>query len=89
MSITIDELENFNYQTNIDELGNSTWDVVIVGAGPAGSYAGINLARNGIKVLLIDGAQFPRDKICGDGLIADSIKCPKAVNLIEDVRNLG
>jgi geranylgeranyl reductase family protein len=43
-------------------------DVVVVGAGPAGSAAGAWAARNGRDVLVIDSAQFPRDKACGDGL---------------------
>jgi flavin-dependent dehydrogenase len=41
-------------------------DVLIVGAGPAGSVAGIVLARAGARVRLVDRADFPRDKLCGD-----------------------
>lgn len=41
-------------------------DAVIVGAGPAGSAAATVLARRGYRVALIDRAQFPRDKPCGD-----------------------
>ncbi len=44
------------------------YDVVVVGAGPAGSTAAKNLAELGIKVLLIDKETFPRDKPCGGGL---------------------
>jgi len=44
------------------------YDVVVVGAGPAGSTAAKTLAEKGIKVLLIDKATFPRDKPCGGGL---------------------
>lgn len=40
--------------------------VLIVGAGPAGSVAGLLLARSGHEVVLVDRAQFPRDKACGD-----------------------
>ena len=42
------------------------FDVVIVGAGPAGSSAAISLARRGYAVALMDKEQFPREKICGD-----------------------
>jgi geranylgeranyl reductase family protein len=42
------------------------YDVVIVGAGPAGSSAAISLARRGYAVALVDKRQFPRDKLCGD-----------------------
>lgn len=45
-----------------------TRDVVIVGAGPAGSVAAAALARRGRDVVLIDRAEFPRDKPCGDGI---------------------
>ena len=43
-------------------------DVVIVGLGPAGSAAAIELRRAGRSVVGIDKAEFPRDKCCGDGL---------------------
>src|ERR1700690_2911055 len=45
---------------------NSHFDVVIVGAGPAGTTCASLLARRGINVLLCDKATFPREKICGD-----------------------
>ncbi|OLC30243.1 MAG: hypothetical protein AUH31_04990 [Armatimonadetes bacterium 13_1_40CM_64_14] len=41
-------------------------DVIVVGAGPAGSSAAAVLASRGIRVLLLDRAKFPRDKPCGD-----------------------
>ena len=40
--------------------------IAIVGAGPSGSSAGYHLAKSGHRVVLIDRAAFPRDKICGD-----------------------
>lgn len=43
-------------------------DVLIVGAGPAGSCAAQVLAHAGRRVTVIDKATFPRDKCCGDGL---------------------
>lgn len=43
-------------------------DVLIVGAGPAGSAAATWAARSGFDVLLVDASEFPRDKTCGDGL---------------------
>ena len=43
-------------------------DVIVVGAGPAGSAAACYAAREGYRVLLVDRATFPRDKVCGDAL---------------------
>jgi geranylgeranyl reductase family protein len=44
------------------------YDVVVVGAGPAGSTAAKVLSEKGVKVLLLDKSKFPRDKPCGGGL---------------------
>ncbi|WP_017936533.1 geranylgeranyl reductase family protein [Nocardioides sp. Iso805N] len=48
-------------------------DVLVVGAGPAGSAAAAWLARAGVDVVLVDAAVFPRDKTCGDGLTPRAI----------------
>ncbi|NHC25292.1 geranylgeranyl reductase family protein [Nocardioides sp. IC4_145] len=48
-------------------------DVLVVGAGPAGSAAAAWAARGGADVLLVDAATFPRDKTCGDGLTPRAI----------------
>src|SRR5689334_7369847 len=42
------------------------YDVIIAGAGPAGSSAAIHLATNGLKVLLVEQKKFPRAKLCGE-----------------------
>jgi flavin-dependent dehydrogenase len=44
------------------------YDVVVAGGGPSGSTAAINLARAGVRVLLLDKARFPREKPCGGGV---------------------
>ena len=43
-------------------------DIAVIGAGPAGAAASLFLAKKGIKHVIFDKAEFPRDKICGDGL---------------------
>jgi geranylgeranyl reductase family protein len=48
-------------------------DVLVVGAGPAGSAAAAWAARAGLDTLLVDAAVFPRDKTCGDGLTPRAI----------------
>ncbi|MBM7518395.1 geranylgeranyl reductase family protein [Nocardioides nitrophenolicus] len=52
-------------------------DVLVVGAGPAGSAAATWAARAGLDVVLADAAVFPRDKTCGDGLT------PRAIGELE------
>ncbi len=49
-------------------------DVIVVGAGPAGSTAATYLARAGVDVLLLEKSVFPRDKVCGDGLTPRGVK---------------
>lgn len=44
------------------------YDIAIVGGGPAGSMAGINLIGSGLRVVILDRAQFPRMKPCGGGI---------------------
>jgi menaquinone-9 beta-reductase len=48
-------------------------DVVVVGAGPAGACTATLLARDGVDVLAVDRAAFPRDKVCGDGVAPRSV----------------
>lgn len=54
-------------------------DVLIVGAGPAGSVCGYLLKKAGVDCLLVDHATFPRDKICGGGLT------PKCWKLLDEL----
>jgi menaquinone-9 beta-reductase len=49
-------------------------DVIIVGAGPAGSTTAYYLAQAGLNVLLLEKARFPREKVCGDGLTPRAVK---------------
>jgi geranylgeranyl reductase family protein len=49
-------------------------DVIIAGAGPAGSIAALTLARAGARVLIVDRETFPRDKLCGDTLNPGAVR---------------
>jgi geranylgeranyl reductase family protein len=62
-------------------------DVLVIGAGPAGSVAAMRLAQAGMRVVLCDRAAFPRDKTCGDGLIADALAVLKTLGLEQPVRD--
>ncbi|GAA4531271.1 MULTISPECIES: NAD(P)/FAD-dependent oxidoreductase [Nonomuraea] len=67
------------------------WDLVVVGAGPAGSAAALGALRRrpGARVLVLDKADFPRDKACGDGIAAhgrDELARLGVPGLIDDYR---
>ena len=49
-------------------------DVIVVGAGPGGSTAAFHLARHGLSVLLLEKSEFPREKVCGDGLTPRAVR---------------
>lgn len=49
------------------------YDVIIIGAGPAGSAAATFLARAGVSTLMLERHRFPRDKVCGDGLTPQAL----------------
>ncbi|MEU7002799.1 geranylgeranyl reductase family protein [Nonomuraea sp. NPDC046570] len=58
-------------------------DVIVVGAGPAGSATAFYLARAGLDVLLLEKTRFPREKVCGDGLTPRAVK--QLINMGVDI----
>jgi geranylgeranyl reductase family protein len=76
-------------QKPLSSVPERTWDVLVVGAGPAGATAAFHLARAGHSVLLLDRKAFPRDKTCADGLIPDALGCLGRMGLLEEVRRRG
>ena len=65
------------------------YDVVIVGAGPGGAAAGHYLAQRGLKVVLLDKFDFPRDKTCGDGLTPRAVAALDDLGIVKDLRRVG
>jgi len=65
------------------------WDVVVVGAGPAGAMAAYRLARRGRRVLVIEKSRFPRDKVCGGCLGAGAMAELRAAELGDVPQSLG
>ncbi len=65
------------------------YDVIIIGGGPGGASAGIVLSESGLKTLIADECNFPREKVCGDGLTGDSIRNLKYLGAWRDVLNAG
>ena len=65
------------------------WDVVVVGAGPAGALAAHGLASRGVRVLLVEQRHFPRWKVCGACLSPQALAVLKAAGLAELVATEG
>ncbi len=65
------------------------WDVVVIGAGPAGAVAAHGLARSGLGTLLVDRRTFPRDKVCGGCLNGRSLGILESIGLGGAVNRLG
>ncbi len=65
------------------------FDVIIVGAGPAGTSCALALKDSKLNILLVDKEEFPRDKICGDAIAGRSIKnlYKYAPELIDEIRS--
>jgi geranylgeranyl reductase family protein len=55
-------------------LGVQDADVIVVGAGPAGSAVAHYLSRAGVQVLVLEKTAFPREKVCGDGLTPRAVR---------------
>ena len=65
------------------------YDVIVIGAGPAGCAAARTLAKANLSVGLFDKAVFPRDKICGDALIPDAHHALEKLGLVERVTRIA
>lgn len=65
------------------------WDLVVVGAGPAGAATALGALTEspGLRVLMLDRADFPRDKACGDGIaphVLDALRSVGVTRLLDD-----
>lgn len=56
-----------------DNISDKNFDIIIAGAGPAGCTAALALKDSGLKVVMLERATFPRDKVCGDAIPARAI----------------
>ena len=81
--------QGIKWQQEASSISDRLWDVVIVGAGPAGAIAAAHLAASHHRVLLLDRKKFPREKVCGDGLLTDALRCLDAIGVGEIVRAAG
>jgi geranylgeranyl reductase family protein len=76
-------------QLEAGSIPDQLWDVVIVGAGPAGAIAAAHLAAADHRVLLLDRKKFPREKVCGDVLLYDALCCLDTIGIGKSIRSNG
>lgn len=62
-----------------------TYDVIVAGAGPGGSTIASFLARQGVSTLVLDKSDFPREKVCGDGLTPQAIYWLDRIGCVDEV----
>jgi menaquinone-9 beta-reductase len=72
-----------------DSPGSNSIDVLIVGAGPAGSATAFWLARSGHRVVLLDRAEFPRDKACSEYLGPGAADQLSRLGVLDQLRARG
>jgi len=66
----------------------NSYDVIIIGAGPAGSSAALYAKKNNFKTLLLEKEVFPRDKICGDAVSGKSMSILLELGLLDEAKKL-
>ncbi len=64
---------------------NKSYDAIIIGAGPSGCAAAISLGRNGYRVLVVEKDQFPRGKVCGDGISPPALAAVERLGILQEV----
>ena len=78
-----------NPTLGLDDAARRRWDVIVVGAGPAGTLAARALARRGLRLLLVDEATYPRAKACGGCLGAAAMDVLERAGLGSLTKRLG
>lgn len=64
---------------------DAQYDVIVVGAGIAGTTCAIALARAGRRILLLDRSSFPREKPCGEGIMPQGVKILSEFGLLPEI----
>lgn len=75
--------------TTIDDASRGTWDLVVIGAGPAGTIAARQGACAGLKTLLVERRSFPREKVCGGCLNLSAVGLLEQLGLESQIGALG
>lgn len=72
-----------------EQAQTTAWDVIIVGAGVAGSALACILAKQGIKTLVVEAKSFPRDKVCGGCLNQRAQHVLSSIGVLDDLIAMG
>src|SRR5215208_7092587 len=67
----------------------NSYDVIIIGGGPAGSTAAIRLAEHGINVLVLEEKRMPREKLCGEFITPESFPTLKRLGVMDKMMAAG
>lgn len=65
------------------------YDVVIAGAGPAGAASALRLARQGLRVALVDRAEFPREKVCSEYMSPEGVRHLATLGVLDAIERQG
>lgn len=84
--MTPDRREHDNH---LDFIDDQVWDLIVIGAGPAGGMTAYLAAKAGLRTLLIERSSFPRYKVCGGCLNAAGIELLDQVGLGDIPRKCG
>jgi menaquinone-9 beta-reductase len=69
--------------------GANSFDVVVVGGGPAGSVMAWSLAKRGLRVVVLDRARFPREKVCGDFVEPRGLRLFQTMGCLTNLESSG
>lgn len=67
---------------------SNSYDIIIVGGGPAGSSAALYAQKLGLKTIILEKSFFPKDKICGDALSGKSVRYMRELGILKEVSRL-
>lgn len=69
----------------LELINRNDADVLIIGGGPAGCASAIHLARRGLKVMVFDRQTYPRDKVCGEGIMPHGVRMLDELGILEEI----
>ena len=74
---------------DVESVADSAWDVIVIGAGLAGTIAAHQLSAGGVRTLLVEKKAFPREKVCGACLNASALATLRSAGLGALIDGLG